>query len=192
MPEPQSGADVLARIQPRLREESTHILLRPDLLDAWEEAVAELGAAKDQDGRGERLATGTSRRTKDLAKKVQALEEQIEALQLKVTFRAMPADEWSVLCEQHPPRRGNDLDQYAGYDREAVMKVAVRECMIDPVFDDKSWAEFCKVLNPSEWRELTETVNSVNRSVKSAPKSALAASVLARPAAGSKSPASGE
>jgi hypothetical protein len=57
---PQSGAELLARIRPRFREESTQICLRPDLLDEWEEANTALGEAKVKDMSSGRLATGIS------------------------------------------------------------------------------------------------------------------------------------
>jgi hypothetical protein len=189
---PQSGADVLARIQPRLREDATQICLRPDLLDEWEEANEALMESQQQDVSANRLATGgVSKRTKTLAEKVQAIEAQIEEASMRVRFRAMPKDDWTVLCEQHPPRPGNDMDAILGYNPDAVLDAAVRACMIDPVFDDKSWADFVKVCNPGEWKELKETAGGVNRAVTSTPKSVWAERALSKRGAASKSPASG-
>lgn len=45
---PQSGADILARIKPRLREERTQLCLRPDLLDAWADAAERLATKQAQ------------------------------------------------------------------------------------------------------------------------------------------------
>jgi hypothetical protein len=53
-------------------------------------------------------------------------------------------------------------------------------CLIDPVFDDESWTELTKIINIGEWRELRDVVNSVNRGVVDAPKSALASQILGR------------
>lgn len=189
---PQSGADLLARIQPRLREQATQICLRPDLLDEWEAANDELQESQARDVGSARLASGVSSATKRIAQKVQIIERQIEDNSIWVKFRAMPKDDWIVLCEQYPPRRGNDIDAVIGYDRDSVQDAMVRACMIDPVFDEKSWAEFVKVVNPGEWAELRETVSQVNGAVTGTPKSVWAERVLSKRAAGSKSPANGE
>jgi len=180
MSEPTNGAELLARIKPQFREESTQICLRPDLLDEFERLDAELVESRAADTAGNRLADGTSAKTRDLAEKVVALEKQIEETAIEFRFKAMSKDKWRALCDTYPPRKQNELDAYAGYDRDAVLDAAVRMCLIDPVFDDKSWGELVEALNPSEWRELTDTVNSVNRGVVDAPKSVLASLILAK------------
>lgn len=192
MTEPQSGADILARIKPRLREEQTQICLRPDLLDAWEEATTELAEQQAADVGSPRLGSAASKSAQKLAAKVQSIEAEIEATAIHFRFRAMSKDKWQALCANHPPRSGNDMDRMVGYDRDGVLDAAVRECLIDPVFDQAAWAEFLEVCNPSEWEELRSTVNSVNRSVVDAPKSVLASRILSRRASGSGQPASGE
>lgn len=199
--QPQSGADVLARIRPVMREETTYLCLRPDLLDAWEEANtllvkaqgADAGDADDDDGGPRRrLGGGTRASTRKLAEEVQRIENEIEATQIKFTLRAMTKARFRELCDEHPPRKANQYDVMSGYNLEAVWDAAVRECLIDPVFDDASWAEFLRVVNPSEWDELVGVARSVNRSVVSAPKSVLASRILARQGAGSAPPKRGE
>ena len=195
MSEPQNGAELLARIRPTLATQSTQICLRPDLIKAWEEANEALAEAKVKDGGGQgRMAdrNDASAATKKLAKKVQALEAEIEDHAITFTFRALPKDEYRALCEQHPPRKDNNVDHFVGHNREAVEDAAVRACLIDPVFDNASWAELMAVCNPSEWNELRETVRVVNGSVTDVPKSQLASQVLAKRAPGSRQPARGE
>jgi hypothetical protein len=199
---PQSGAALLAKIRPRFREESTQICLRPDLLDEWEEATTELNASQVSDATNGRLASGVSATTRELAKKVQGLEDQIEASAMTFRFRAMSKDEWQALCANHAPRPGNELDLFAGYNRDAVTDASVRECLYDPVFEDcskvgcehedcGSWQQLVKSCNPSEWAELRSTVQSVNRSVVDAPKSVLASQILSRRGSASRRPSSG-
>lgn len=192
MSEPQSAADLFARIKPTMREEATTLCLRPDLLDAHEEATTALAEQRVSDsGSGQRLGQGNSKASKDLAKRVQEIEAEIDATQVRFVLRAMSKDKWRSLCDSCPPRKGNDMDAYAGYDRDAVLDAAVRLCIVDPVFDEVSWHQFLDVCNPSEWAELRGTVTSVNRAVVDAPKSVLASQILARPARGSKQPAAG-
>ena len=191
MSEPQNGADLLARIKPQMREESTQICLRPDLLDEFEAADAELVKSRAADLAGNRLADGTSAKTRKLAEKVLGLQEQIDGTAITFRFKAMSKDRWRALCDAHPPRPKNRLDASVGYNCDAVLDEAVRLCLLDPVFDmcEKpecdheacgSWEQLVKKLNPSEWNELTETVNSVNQGVVDAPKSVLASQILAR------------
>lgn len=183
--DPQSGAEVLARIRPVMREESTYLCLRPDLLDAWEEANGRLaeqqaGEVDGDDGPRRRLGSGTSESTRSLAEEVQGIEAEIEATQVKFTVRAMSKHRWRELCDANPPRKGNQYDLMVGYDVTSVWDAAVRECLIDPEFDDASWRDFLTVCNPSEWDELLQVTRSVNRSVNTAPKSVLASRILAR------------
>jgi hypothetical protein len=191
---PQNGAELLARIKPVLATESCQIVLRPDLIKAWEQAQEALQKAQSEEVvREARMADRAepSANVKKLAKKVKDLEAEIEAHAVTFTFRALPRDEWRALCEKHPPRKGNNVDHFLGHDRDAVEDAAVRVCMTDPVFDDASWGEFLAVCNPSEWNELKETVRSVNGSVTDLPKSQLASQVLAKRGSASRQPARG-
>lgn len=191
MSQPLSGADLLARIKPMLREESTQICLRPDLLDEWDAANSALAASQVEDSSG-RLASGVSSKTRGLAQKVADLEAAIEESAITFKFRAIPKDRYRAVCDNHPPRKGNEIDQLLGHNRDAVADAMVRECLIDPVFDDESWAHFLEVCNPSEWQELKHAVQSVNRGVVDLPKSELASRILTKRANASKSPKPGE
>lgn len=179
MPEPISGADLLRRIQPRLAEESTVICLRPDLMEAWEDANEELQSAVATGMAGARVGSKPKAQIA-AAERVRELEEQIEANSATFRFRALTKDQWRALCDDHPPRKGNEVDLWTGYDRDAVLDAAVRASLIDPVFDDASWAEFVQVVNAGEWEELRKTANSVNRGVVESPKSVLASEILTR------------
>lgn len=68
----------------------------------------------------------------------------------------------------------------------------VRACLIDPVFDDASWAQFLEVCNPSEWQELRSRVQSANRGVVDLPKSELASRILTKRGSTSRPPKPGE
>lgn len=179
MTTPISGADLLKRIQPKLPEESTEICLRPDLLEAWDVATDELQDAVAKGMTGARVGS-KPKAQKEAAEKVQAIEAEIAAASATFRFRALPKDEWRALCDDHPPRKGNEVDQFTGYDRDAVLDAAVRASLVDPVFDDESWAEFAQVVNAGEWEELRKTANSVNRGVVDPPKSALASQILTK------------
>lgn len=213
MSDPQNGADLLARIKPQMRVETTSVCLRPDVIQRWEENEKKLVAAQAiaaGTGRGERLAGGATKEAKAakaeaerLAEEQQALEAEIEQTEVQFAFRAMSKDAWRALCDSHPPRKNNELDMYAGYNRDAVNDQAVRDCLIDPVFEDcakrdcphhecGSWQQLVKTINPSEWAELRRTVNSANQGVVDAPKSVLASQILSRRDSASRRRAAGE
>ena len=179
MPNPISGAELLKRIQPKLAEESTVICLRPDLIEQWDEANEALQEAVAKGMTGARVGTKPPAHT-EAAEMVQAIEEEIEKSSATFRFRALPKDEWRALCDDHPPRKGNEVDQWTGYDRDAVLDEAVRRSLIDPVFDDESWAELGTVISSGEWEELRKVANSVNRGVVESPKSALALQILTK------------
>src|SRR5688500_12340325 len=101
----ESGAELLARIQPQLRRGRTQVCLRPDLLDEHERLEQQLAESVTNDKAGQRLASGTSKRTRELASKVLTLEEQIEAASPWFTYEALPKDKFAVVKERHPPRK---------------------------------------------------------------------------------------
>ena len=112
-------------------------------------------------------------------------------------MRALPKDEWQVLCDLHPPRKDNQFDMVSGFNRDAVVDAAVRECMYDPVFEDctekgckhlecGSWQQFVGFCNSGEWQELRRVANLVNGRVNPAPKSELASRVLTKRGATSR------
>lgn len=202
----ESGAALLARIKPRLREESVLICLRGDLLNDWQAAQDKLAEVEEETtAPTRRLGQGNKAELIALAEAVKALEDEIDASQVRFTFRAMPKDEWSELTDQHPPREGNMPDQFGGYNRDAVSEAAIRQSLVDPVFEDctdptcthdidldtgescGSWQALVKVLNPTEWDALKSTCNLANGMLQ-APKSLLASEILSRRSSDSEQP----
>lgn len=200
---PQSGAALLARIRPRMRETTTQLCLRPDLLEAWEDAVQELALEKETGGGQARLASGVSKKVAKLADEVARLEQEIDDTAVVFRLRAVSKDKWQELLADNPPRKDNQVDQFYGGNRDAVLDAAVRLCMFDPVFEDcevepddegnpcphedcGSWQQFIAVCNTSEWKELRNAVNSVNGAVVDPPKSELASLIRSSNASGSK------
>jgi hypothetical protein len=215
--EPRSGAELLARIKPQRRERKCGITLRPDLLEAWEDAEDDLQKAEDEWKRKREAGVGRAADRRppelvELAERVESLQQQIEDTRLIVTFKAMNKPEWQALIEKFPPRADNLPDQISGYDREAVKTALVRECLKDPVFEDcdcvtgkcdhglgphcdhtdcGSWQALEVVINPVEWETLAQTAYEANSGVIEAPKSVLADTVLSSRAPDSKSPKNG-
>lgn len=189
----ESGADILARIKPKLLEESCEIVMGNALIDEWTTLQEQLLESREKDQSGNRLADRgkESKKTRDLAAKVVEVETRMIEQAVKITFRAMTKDKWRALCDNHPPRDGDLYDAQAGYNRDGVLNEAVKLCMVDPVFEDcttrgcehadcGTWQHFESVVPPGQWDTLTITVNIANRGVVDAPKSLLASRILRR------------
>jgi hypothetical protein len=185
---PVDGAALLAGLGEtfELREESVQIVLAPRLLDEWEAKQQALQEQLAKDASSPRLANGKQTTTaKKLAKELEDFEAgPISAAAVWFRFRAMSKDDYRALTAAHPPRKGDQLDTYMGFNREAVDDAMIRACLYDPVFADctrkgcvhddcGSWQQFVKKVNPSEWAELEKTVQEANRAVTQVPKSLL-------------------
>lgn len=177
---PESGAEILARIKPKLDEDWTEICLRPDLIAAFEELESELAEAQTAVG-PRRNADGITKRAIELAEQVQAAEDAISESAVKFVFRALSRDRFRDLTDQpeNLPRVGDQLDMMVGYNREAVGDALVRASMVDPEFDDESWATLVEVCSIGEWNRLRQVAEKVNGSVVTeSPKSPLASRIL--------------
>ena len=209
---PQSGADLMARIKPVRRRVTTEICLRPDLMDEWAAANNELADKLTEETVGRRRLGSKSSVEPDedsmspaarkIATRIQKLEAEIAENAIVFTFEAMSKDAFQERCDQHPPRKGDQIDQMTGYNRDAVLDACVRECLVDPVFEDckekgclhyecGTWQAFEAMCNPSEWAEMRTRVSEVNGRSEAAPKSELASRVLAKRARVSRRSATG-
>jgi len=92
-----------------------------DLKAEHEAAEAEFNAARAQSLADARLNSPV----KDLAQRVNDLEEKMKAATVSFLVRGMKRGDWNELVAAHAPREGNALDKSYGFNVEALMKVAV-------------------------------------------------------------------
>lgn len=92
-----------------------------DLKAAHEEAESEFNAARSRSLADARLNDPA----KDLAKRVNDLEEEMKASTVSFLIRGMKRGDWNDLVAEHAPREGNALDKSYGFNVEALMNVAV-------------------------------------------------------------------
>lgn len=204
----RSGADILAAHvgedgKPVRRTAVAHICMRPDLIDEWHKANDELAERQTEDAGKQRLGTGgVSKETKAAAERVRQIEEKIDAADEAFTFEKIGKTRYSEICEEHPPREGNQLDMMVGYNREAVDNAVALESLVDPVFESctkkackhescGTWEALLRFLGPGEWQVIADAVREVNEAVTTTPKSVLASRVLDRAASGSRQRARG-
>lgn len=190
MSEPTSGDELLASIKPKLRVIRTQVCLQPDLLEQWEDLSSELAEAQESAGGG-RMNGPEVKTAKSLQRKLDDLEAVIDEVSPWFTYKAMPTKEYQALTAQHPPREDNQIDMFAGHDRDAVVSELVRKCLVgvakqehdDPMpVSDQAWADLLPNIAPSQWAVLRDTALEVNGGAVTPPKSQRASLRLSPPA----------
>jgi hypothetical protein len=92
-----------------------------NLKAAHESAEAEFNAARSRSLADARLNDPA----KDLAKKVNDIEEEMKASTIEFIVRGMKRGDWNDLVAAHAPRDGNALDKSYGFNVEALMSAAI-------------------------------------------------------------------
>lgn len=187
-PTPVDGAALLGSLGSNfeLREEACQIILAPKLLDEWQERQEALSEQIAKDAASPRLGKGkASAKTTKLAKELEEFEAgPLSAAAVWFRFRAVSKDVYRAICAKRPPRPGDQIDTYMGFNREAVDDDLIKMSLYDPVFADctrkgcehddcGTWQQFTEKVNPGEWAELEKTCQEANRVVTKLPKSTL-------------------
>lgn len=180
-----NGDELLAKIQPKLKEVRVQVCMRPDLIDQWHELDAELRTEQARAG-GRLNDVAASTDSKRIAKKQQAVEAEIEESSIWFTFRALTKAAYEALCAEHPPRKDNQFDVIRGHNVQAVGDSLVRASLVDPVFTDEGWLNLQASLAQSMWDALVEGSNEANGGLRTPPKSELASRVLTKRGSGSE------
>jgi hypothetical protein len=196
----ESGAEILARIKPKLDEDWVEVCLRPDLVAKHEELDSDLEDSQIADAsaqkgprRNSTKPAGPSPRTLELLEQVEAVEAEMAESAVRFDFRALPKDKFRALCDQHPPRKDDLGDQSVGYDRVGLGDALVKTCMISPVFDAEAWEQLVDVVSIGEWNRLRARAEKVNGSVVTeSPKSGLASAIRSSLASDSAQPPASE
>jgi hypothetical protein len=196
----ETGAEILARIKPKLDEDWIEICLRPDLVASHEELESDLedSTIADQTAqkgprRNSDKAPAPSARTLELLERIEAVEAEMAESGVRFDFRALPKDKFRALCDQHPPRKGDMGDQSVGYHRVDLGDALVKECMTSPVFDAEAWEQLVDVVSIGEWNRLRARAEKVNGSVVTeSPKSGLASAIRSSLASDSAQPPASE
>ncbi len=92
-----------------------------NLKAAHEAAEVEFNAARSRSLADARLNDPA----KDIAKKINDLEEEMKASTVSFLVRGMKRGDWNELVAAHAPREGNALDKSYGFNVEALMTVAI-------------------------------------------------------------------
>lgn len=144
-PRVETGADILKRINPQRRVETTTVCLNSSLLREFQEADIKLvelvGATTANPNRlnpGVVMEQAEKSEDPDIraqARKVRKIEDAIVDAQVEFTFTAMTKDDYANICAHHRPRQGDQIDLVVGYDRDAVLDAMVRASLTSPTFE---------------------------------------------------------
>jgi hypothetical protein len=139
-----------------------------DLKAAHEAAEAEFNAARNRSLADARMVDPL----KDLAQRVNDIEEEMKASTVEFLLRGLPRGAWNDLVAEHAPRDGNALDKSYGFNVEALMTVAIPACIVqvtnhtgDPLdFDVKTeWGPLAEDMTDSQYEDFILAALRVNK-----------------------------
>lgn len=156
-------------------EAKVKLCLRPDLQERWEKLEA---ALRDEDqATPDTLAKAVSKRAKELAAEIRALEEQMKASTLEVTLRAMDRAPWKELLSAHPPRREVPMDLGMGFNNETLFDDLIGKSIVDPVLDEQRLGKLLDALTAGQFDKLANAAWELNKSDVSVPFSPTASRI---------------
>jgi hypothetical protein len=116
-----------------------------------------------------------------IARRIEAIRQQMRAASVDFRIRAMPRVAWTALVRKHPPRKGNDADANAGMNLDTFTEAMLHVCIVDPVMDDEDWAAVFGddgVLSSAQYDTLVQVAFAVNRGDVDVPFSRAASATL--------------
>jgi hypothetical protein len=141
------------------------ICLKGSLNSEWEEAEVAAARAHDEFNgavdRGESTAPYAARRAEALAA-FEEVDARLKAASVAFTLSGVEEAIWKATQLRHPPREGQQLDAYLGYDRDAARPDLIRVALVDPMPDDATWARLLKKLNAGQLDRLYRAAKLLN------------------------------
>lgn len=169
--------ELLAQAKPR--RETVKLFLRGDLVAERDRLDAELRAERA----GEDSLAGASSRVRDLAERVEALEEEMRRGEATFVVQAVGRKAWTDLLAKHPPTKeqrelfGRAIDN----NPETFPAAAIVACLVEPTgVTGEQVARLEDTLSVGQWDELYLAVLRVNGGVDAPGESAAASAVLRR------------
>lgn len=97
------------------------------------------------------------------------LEAEMRKYTVEFVLRALPSQEWSRLCEKHPPRRLKedktkvDPRDYGGVNQAMFYPELVRKSIVSPELSDEQWDKLDGALTNAQFDRLANAAATVNR-----------------------------
>lgn len=146
----------------KLPEATVMICLRGDLAADHEAAERELEQAEKKSG--DSLAGSGAG---PIIERIEALEAEMTEHTYEFRLRALPRAEWRALCNEHPPRKGDDggvVDSdRIGVNADTFYDAIIRACLIDPELTDDEFEQLTGALTDRQYDDIAEAAWGLNR-----------------------------
>lgn len=174
--------DVKALIRgAKLPETTVPVCLAADLVAQFEQAERELAEA----GESARTSLADGGRQREIAERIEALREQMQASTVDFRLRAMPRPRWREFIAAHPPRKDpktgevDERDRYVGVNTDTFYDALVQASAVDPDLDDEDWALLLgEKLTDRQFDQLADAAWALNRRDVDVPFSRAASRIL--------------
>lgn len=156
-----------------LPEESVPLCLRGTLVAQFERLEQELRDAPTQ-----ATSLGDIPAAVDIARRMDALREEMQASTVPFLLRAKPAREWSDFFNTQPEKvDGQDDSAFTDAWHLWLCKMVAITC-VDPVMTAEQVDQLVGKLSGNQWQRLSDAAWAVNAQQQSVPFSAAASAVL--------------
>jgi len=170
--QPQDFRSKLAKAT--LPERTVTVYLNGAVRAEYDQCETEL-AAMTNDGTA-RL--GGNPRAAELARRMNALRDEMADSQVDLRLRALKNVAWMQLLTDHAPRKDNEGDAAVGFDQSTFFTDMVRASIVDPALDDTEFEALIDALNSRQFDEVSNVAWALNRGEVRVPFSALAFETL--------------
>lgn len=167
-------SDLKAKI--RRPEKSVPLCLAGDLQVTFEQLERDLGKAREQPSKGT-LAGSSNLEAAEIARQIQALQEEMREHIEVFRFRGLTRREYSDLVTKHPPSEA-DEDKGADVNWETFGVALIAACCVShPMAEDEA-GELVDILTTAQYSALFQAANAVNILGLDIPSSLAASAVL--------------
>lgn len=157
-----------------------------DLLSEHQAANEELSRLNRITQASDRLNNGFSKEIRDLAKKVQEIEERMDESTVCVKLKALKRAEYAEVIAKHPPREDHDLDTALGFNTETFADDAMplsivgawRKSTKEKIdFTGADWEAESAEFTDAQYADFAQALLNLNRGSTSVPFSQTASAV---------------
>lgn len=144
------------------------ICFKGSLIRKWEEAEmavrvaqATFDIAVEQDVP---TAQAAAERTEALAA-FKAIEQEMLDASVTFTLTGVPEATWQSTLLKAPPREGNQIDAYMGYDTTKAPALFIKLCTVAPTMTDAQWEKAFDKMTDAQFHRLADAAITLNRGV---------------------------
>ena len=170
-----TAADILAQAEnpAYTRVTKTRVLLRQDLVARHRELDEQLALAIARDA-----TTNERDQAPDIARQIEALQDEIESSQVEFKFKAIGKKAWADLLAQHPPLKEHK-DLRVDHNPETFPIAAMAaSCVIPDGADEDFFRRLEAVLTDTQFAALWRVCVDANIGGVESPKSLAAGQIL--------------